>query len=193
MKLKYTVLALSAAAMVGIAPAHAAVVVDVDGRNNSTVDSAINPAALKKITLAQGRYVFSFVKGAYTAHNRFGGNVTGCTNGTNCRQGWETNARWIVDGNTANIGRLGNFTYHATQAAAFAASSAFTREVTIGAGGQDVGFYIFDPVANDNRAGVSIGIAAVPEPATWAMMIMGFGLIGGAYRSRRTQATLRLA
>lgn len=28
--------------------------------------------------------------------------------------------------------------------------------------------------------------AAVPEPATWAMMIVGFGFIGGSLRSRRT-------
>jgi hypothetical protein len=27
--------------------------------------------------------------------------------------------------------------------------------------------------------------AAVPEPATWAMMIIGFGLVGGAMRARR--------
>ncbi|MBU0801782.1 MAG: choice-of-anchor C family protein [Alphaproteobacteria bacterium] len=27
--------------------------------------------------------------------------------------------------------------------------------------------------------------AAVPEPATWAMMILGFGLVGGAMRRRR--------
>ncbi|QGN56117.1 PEPxxWA-CTERM sorting domain-containing protein [Novosphingobium sp. Gsoil 351] len=26
--------------------------------------------------------------------------------------------------------------------------------------------------------------AAVPEPATWAMMLIGFGFIGGAMRSR---------
>ena len=26
---------------------------------------------------------------------------------------------------------------------------------------------------------------AVPEPATWAMMILGFGLIGGVLRARR--------
>jgi len=26
---------------------------------------------------------------------------------------------------------------------------------------------------------------AVPEPATWAMMAIGFGLIGGAYRAQR--------
>lgn len=29
------------------------------------------------------------------------------------------------------------------------------------------------------------GVAAVPEPATWAMMICGFGLVGGAMRRQR--------
>ncbi len=33
---------------------------------------------------------------------------------------------------------------------------------------------------------------AVPEPATWAMMLMGFGAVGGALRSRR-RATVRYA
>lgn len=31
------------------------------------------------------------------------------------------------------------------------------------------------------------GIGAVPEPATWAFMILGFGLVGGAMRSARRQ------
>jgi PEP-CTERM motif len=39
---------------------------------------------------------------------------------------------------------------------------------------------------------VSLSIASVPEPATWAMMIMGFGLIGGAMRSAR-RTTVRFA
>jgi PEP-CTERM motif len=30
-------------------------------------------------------------------------------------------------------------------------------------------------------------IAAVPEPATWALMIIGFGMIGGTLRARRRQ------
>lgn len=34
----------------------------------------------------------------------------------------------------------------------------------------------------------NVGIAAVPEPASWAMMIMGVGLVGGALRSRRRVA-----
>ena len=38
----------------------------------------------------------------------------------------------------------------------------------------------------------NIAIAAVPEPATWAMMIGGFGLIGAAAR-RRARATIAYA
>lgn len=31
----------------------------------------------------------------------------------------------------------------------------------------------------------SVSISAVPEPATWAMMLLGLGFVGGAMRSRR--------
>lgn len=34
---------------------------------------------------------------------------------------------------------------------------------------------------------------AVPEPATWAMMLVGFGLIGGAVRASRARASIALA
>jgi hypothetical protein len=37
----------------------------------------------------------------------------------------------------------------------------------------------------------TLAIAAIPEPTTWAMMILGFGLIGGAMRSRKA-VTARL-
>jgi hypothetical protein len=33
---------------------------------------------------------------------------------------------------------------------------------------------------------ITISTAAVPEPATWAMMILGFGLVGAGMRRRRT-------
>jgi hypothetical protein len=35
---------------------------------------------------------------------------------------------------------------------------------------------------------VQVGAGAVPEPATWAMMLVGFGGLGVAMRSRRKQA-----
>ena len=37
-----------------------------------------------------------------------------------------------------------------------------------------------------------LGVAAVPEPATWAMLIAGFGLVGGAMR-RRTRTSVSYA
>ena len=40
--------------------------------------------------------------------------------------------------------------------------------------------------------GLSAQVAAVPEPATWAMMLVGFGLMGGAMR-RRTRVTFAAA
>ncbi len=39
----------------------------------------------------------------------------------------------------------------------------------------------------------SLGVAAVPEPGTWAMMILGFGLVGGALRTRRRKTKVSFA
>ena len=39
----------------------------------------------------------------------------------------------------------------------------------------------------DNVGGVSLRITAVPEPASWALMILGFGAVGAALRSRRVR------
>jgi hypothetical protein len=39
----------------------------------------------------------------------------------------------------------------------------------------------------------NISFAAVPEPGTWAMMLLGFGAVGFAMRRRRTPALAQLA
>ncbi len=46
----------------------------------------------------------------------------------------------------------------------------------------------FSDGPEDNTLVISEANAAIPEPATWAMMIAGFGLIGSALRRRREQA-----
>ena len=40
---------------------------------------------------------------------------------------------------------------------------------------------------------VSLSIAAVPEPATWAMMIGGIGAVGGTLRRRKAKVSVRFA
>ena len=50
---------------------------------------------------------------------------------------------------------------------------------------------VFSPIVNNSRDAtfsVSIAEAAVPEPATWAMLIIGFGTVGMAARRRRVGA-----
>jgi hypothetical protein len=55
----------------------------------------------------------------------------------------------------------------------------------------------FDAIRINNLSGdsylidnVQLGVtSAVPEPATWAMMLLGLGFVGGSLRSRRRQRT----
>ena len=54
--------------------------------------------------------------------------------------------------------------------------------------GADGAFYVTQFSASPG-VGQVLRIAAVPEPASWAMMILGFGAIGMAARRRRLAAT----
>lgn len=47
-----------------------------------------------------------------------------------------------------------------------------------------------EEIAELNRVPFVAPTAAVPEPATWAMMLAGFGLVGGTLRSRRNSLAL---
>ena len=42
-------------------------------------------------------------------------------------------------------------------------------------------------------AAIAPTASAVPEPATWGMMILGFGMIGAAARSRKVKTTVKFA
>ena len=50
---------------------------------------------------------------------------------------------------------------------------------------------VFYGVQNYNYLGYSytVQLAAVPEPLTWALLILGFGAVGGAMRYRRRVST----
>jgi hypothetical protein len=86
------------------------------------------------------------------------------------------NIEVIVSGTTATLNIVANGGF----------IQSFSRNYGFAPGSTTVGFGI-------NRLGVADNLTfdrinmpgAVPEPATWAMMIGGFGLVGGAMRTRR--------
>ncbi len=66
-------------------------------------------------------------------------------------------------------------------------SDAF-NEVTLYSYGGAADFYVAAAYADVREASPFAATPAVPEPATWAMMLLGFGAIGGALRGRQKVA-----
>ena len=77
------------------------------------------------------------------------------------------------------------------QTFSFTATSALTTikflEGVGSAGGNGSNDPLIDGVSFRGAAG------AVPEPATWGLMVLGFGMIGAAARSRKVKTTVRFA
>lgn len=191
-------LALTLAAVTLSSPATAATVVNLDGKANAS----LNGSNAVVLNLSAGVYKLSFVNNTFTAFNRFG-TSSGCNGlGKSCIRGFENSARFIINGSTflfgdgAASGGLGPQStggYYSTAAQSFAASSVFSTSFTLAAPGA-VSFFLFDDNLGDNTGGVSLSVAAVPEPTTWMLMLLGFGAIGFSMRSRaKTQVRFQFA
>ena len=202
MKLKSLVL-VGAAAFAMVAPAQASIIINVNGKANAGQPSSTPLATPVSVFLAQGLYELTFVApptaGAnFTAVNVWNNNNgSNCNSaGANCERGWFNRADYFLGSDANSFSTLGSSARpdrYRTAALSFANSGQYSAIINVGAGGQTFSAFLRDQPITDNFGGISLSLASVPEPATWAMMIMGFGLIGGAYRSRRTQGTVRFA
>jgi len=194
-------LATATATATALAMPAQAVILNLDGKLNAGLNDA-NGIAL---ALTAGTYKFSFVQDQYTAFNRFS-SATNCNiAGGNCRTGFENSVRWTLDGDNLNPFKFGDGNasggmgpqtttggYYLNAATSFANSGVFTSNFTF-ASPVTLKAFIFDDNLSDNSGGISLNIArtpdtAVPEPASWAMLIAGFGLIGAVMRRRRRAA-----
>lgn len=198
MKFAATALSLAALAAVAASPAHAATVVNLDGVTNAS----LNGSNGFTLNLSAGTYNLSFVQKAYTAFTRFS-STSGCDGaGMNCVQGWENSARYIIGGATslfgdgAASGGLGPLAvgdgYYGSAAQSFANSALYNASFTLDSASV-VTFFIYDDNLGDNSGGVSLSVAAVPEPTAWMMMVVGLGAIGGLMRRKRISAAVRYA
>ncbi len=103
-------------------------------------------------------------------------------NGVNPRTGfvgWNgSNSQFTFNNSTSTAANMGweqrSFIFGATGAST---TLSFSSDAATAAG--------FYGPALDN-----VSIAAVPEPATWMMLILGFGLVGGAMRRRKPVAAI---
>ncbi len=77
---------------------------------------------------------------------------------------------------------------------AFSADNIYTFVLNTGAAAPTrLYFGVTDGIYSDNGGSFNLEITqlgAVPEPATWAMLILGFGVIGGAMRQRRVRTSV---
>ena len=168
-----------------------ATVVDIDALTNSGLTSA--PAVV--LALGAGTYKATPIIGTYTAFSRFS-SESGCNgDGIKCTIGFEHSYKIDIGGtvtgygdNAGNggIGPQSGGGYYATQAQAFTLGSQ-AATFTLAAP-TSVKFFIYDDILGDNRGGVSLDVTAVPEAATWAVMVAGFGLVGASLRRRQAAA-----
>ena len=138
-----------------------------DGSGNCVDLSGDHAGSISQsITLAAGVYTLKF---AYTGNqlDAFGG-------------------PWPQVGFTASVGAFN--THIGPLANNSSVFQTYTGNFTT-AGGPVTLSFVQDSGGDQYRGSIldNVLITAVPEPSTWAMMIAGFGLIGGAMRRRRSQ------
>ena len=179
--------------------ASAAIAVDISGASNVG----------ETVSLTKGVYNIAFVDN--TANNGFNGfsfwsSTSGCGTPDTCQQGF-TELYEVTDGAATtqyiqrDAGAPNGYNIHDTAADALAGYQAggvykivngvnegISTLLTISST-SDAHFYIDDSYYPDNRGGVSLSLSAVPEPATWAMMLVGFGGLGLAMRTARRPQT----
>lgn len=97
---------------------------------------------------------------------------------------------YIADGNygpggtVAKIGALmGSFTATPSSPSDYFLIG-YSKSVTL-ASTQSIYGQVNDTFYSNNGGAFSVSVAAIPEPETWALMLVGFGAIGSALRRRQ--------
>ena len=124
-----------------------------------------------------GSYIVSLAKGTYTAW-------APASNGAG--QNWVDYYQYTIDGLTKSSNTLGRNRYASPDEAFDAFSAAgplkldFDTRTAVTFAIQDLPWSF-----SDNAGGITLNVAAVPEPATWGMMVLGFAGMGMALRTKR--------
>lgn len=86
---------------------------------------------------------------------------------------------------------IGSFVLPESPLSAYYTPTSYTNVSVTSANG--IGGFSFTDFAQGNTIIDNLVASAVPEPASWAMMLLGFGAAGSALRRRNVAATVRFA
>lgn len=206
-------LAASVAAIVAVAPVHAATTVNFDQSTDTTTYTAQGlvltgftilpdtfggavdvPSTPNYASANIGGSSISFIDpatGVATTSNGFGLTIAGLNLGGG-----------YFAGATATFLGLGN-TVLGTQSWAPVGPNEFRSQVTYANNFAGIASVLFTRIENENGPALfpiddvtfslNPAAAAVPEPATWAFMIVGFGAVGGMMRRRNREVTTSIS
>jgi hypothetical protein len=191
-------LATSAVALAN--PANAAVLVADGITYNLTLDSITNGGTTANYTLAiSGINTASDTEGGRTGINAFA--FSDPTVGT-VTSGTSTGFTFKTGGlNSSGCNLTGNFFCFANNGYTLPNSSSVSLDFSVtsnmvGSWTNWTPDFKIDWTGSKNNydlVSLAIPVNAVPEPATWALMLLGFGGIGVAMRRRRNVAPAQLA
>lgn len=203
-----TVLLAGLAAVALTGPAQAAIVnVDSASPLGTAVQLAAGTYQISMVGIADGGLYNAYDQFAQVANGQIvlpvAPAVSGCdAGGSNCFAGFANGFSMSVGGGPETSYNLSldpaqgsRFSTALGALAAFQTGSVIQTTGGIATFGSNllftlasastVNFRISDTFYFDNTGGVSLNVAAVPEPATWAMMFLGFAMIAGVARYRR--------
>lgn len=202
-----TKLACAAAAMLPTSAFAATTIVNIDGAvTGCSTCSGGHPVAGDTVGTLINPVLANFAAGTYTVTNGFGQLGANANYDAWRFNGSEQNWIWafiivnpvtlkvVLDSLPDPMAFVGTHSVVASSNYALNYSGSFTLAATT-----QLAFITEDYFPRDNAGGVALrisdgqaGPSAVPEPASWAMLIVGFGMLGAFTRSRR-RAALALA
>jgi hypothetical protein len=157
-----------------------------DQNPNTYGEPASNYQNQVNLTVGPGTYSFAFVAGAWNAWGSGACTLGNCGDGA----GWMTSVAFDM-GPGSQIQGLGNGSRWATPALALADAQAQPVYTQTFAAKTTLRFFIADTIYTQvyqpywNQGQVTLNVAAVPEPETYAMMLAGLGLFGFMARRKK--------
>jgi len=148
------------------------------------VANYVNAGGTVEIGNYDGNSAWDFLTGG-SGNGAFVAGVGGALSGPSCTDGETVTAAGLTNGFT-QPGVVGCWTHQAYGQDHFAALgftlSFFDADPAFAA--LNPGYGGFSSLLSNGKT--VVGVSNAPEPASWAMMLGGFGLVGGAMRRRRT-------